>query len=32
MKIAIPLFNNRVSPRFEYAPTLLVATIKADKV
>ena len=32
MKVAIPLFNNRVSPRFEYAPALLLATIKADKV
>ena len=32
MKIAIPLFNNRVSPRFEFAPTLLVATIENDTI
>jgi len=32
IKVAIPLFNNRVSPRFEFAPTLLVATIENDHV
>jgi len=32
MKVAIPLFNNRVSPRFEYAPALLLATIEAGKI
>ncbi len=31
-KVAIPLFNNRVSPRFEFAPTLLVVTIENDRV
>ena len=32
VKIAIPLFNNRVSPRFEFAPSLLLATVEANKV
>jgi len=32
MKVAIPLFNNRVSPRFEFAPTLLLATVEDNKV
>jgi predicted Fe-Mo cluster-binding NifX family protein len=32
IKVAIPLFNNRVSPRFEFAPTLLVVTIENDQV
>ena len=32
MKIAIPLFNNRVSPRFEFAPALLLATVEGKKV
>jgi predicted Fe-Mo cluster-binding NifX family protein len=32
MKIAIPLFQNRVSPRFEYAPTLLLASVENNKV
>ncbi len=31
MKVAIPIFNNRVSPRFEYAPTLLLATVENNK-
>jgi predicted Fe-Mo cluster-binding NifX family protein len=31
-KVAIPLFNHRVSPRFEFAPTLLVVTIENDRV
>jgi predicted Fe-Mo cluster-binding NifX family protein len=30
--IAIALFNNRVSPRFEFAPTLLVATTENNLV
>jgi len=32
MKIAIPLFQNRVSPRFEFAPALLVATVRDNQV
>ena len=32
MKIAIPLFYNRVSPRFDFAPTLLVATIEKNQI
>lgn len=32
MKVAIPLFNNRVSPRFEYAPALLLASIEKNRV
>jgi predicted Fe-Mo cluster-binding NifX family protein len=32
MKIAIPLFQNRVSPRFDFAPALMVATIENNQV
>ncbi|MFH0814463.1 MAG: NifB/NifX family molybdenum-iron cluster-binding protein [Pseudomonadota bacterium] len=32
MKIAIPLFNNRVSPRFDFAPSLLVAAIENNQI
>jgi len=32
MKVAIPLFNNRVSPRFEYAPALLLARVEDNRV
>ena len=32
MKIAIPLFYNRVSPRFDFAPTLLVATVEKNQI
>jgi predicted Fe-Mo cluster-binding NifX family protein len=32
MKIAIPVFQNRVSPRFEFAPKLLLATVHDAKV
>lgn len=32
MKVAIPLFENRVSPRFDCAPKVLVATVQGKKV
>jgi len=32
MRIAIPLFNNRVSPRFDFASRLLLATVEGDAV
>lgn len=32
MKVAIPMFNSRVSPRFDFASKLLVATIDSGKV
>lgn len=32
MKIAIPMFNNRVSPRFDFASKILIATIDNGKV
>jgi len=32
MKVAIPLYNDRVSPRFEYAPALLLANIERNRV
>jgi predicted Fe-Mo cluster-binding NifX family protein len=32
MKIAIPLFQNRVSPRFDFAPTLMVATVENNQI
>lgn len=32
MKIAIPMFNTRVSPRFDFASKVLVATVDRGKV
>ena len=32
MKIAIPMFNTRVSPRFDFASKILVATIDREQV
>jgi predicted Fe-Mo cluster-binding NifX family protein len=32
MKIAIPMFNSRVSPRFDFASKVLLATIDGGKV
>ena len=32
MKIAIPMFNTRVSPRFDFASKILVATIDGRQV
>jgi len=32
MKVAIPLFGSRVSPRFDCAPDILLATVEGDKV
>ena len=32
MKVAIPLFDSRVSPRFDFAPMLLIAVIENGKV
>ncbi|MBN2469006.1 MAG: NifB/NifX family molybdenum-iron cluster-binding protein [Deltaproteobacteria bacterium] len=32
MKLAIPLYNGRVSPRFEYAPTLLLAMVEGTSI
>ncbi len=32
MKVAIPIFNSRVSPRFDFALKLLVATIEKGKI
>lgn len=31
MKIAIPLFEARVSPRFEYAPETLIVTVEENR-
>ncbi|MDH5405975.1 MAG: hypothetical protein OEZ30_09830 [Candidatus Aminicenantes bacterium] len=31
-KVAIPLFGSRVSPRFDCAPDILLATVEGDKV
>ena len=32
MKIAIPMFNTRVSPRFDFASKILVATVDGSQV
>jgi len=32
VKVAIPMFNSRVSPRFDFASKILVATIDSGKV
>ncbi len=32
MKIAIPLFGNRISPRFDYSPELWVITVEQGEV
>lgn len=32
MKVAIPLFVNRISPRFDFAPTLGLFDIEGEKV
>jgi len=32
MKVAIPMFNSRVSPRFDFASKVLVATIEGGIV
>jgi predicted Fe-Mo cluster-binding NifX family protein len=32
VKIAIPMFNSRVSPRFDFASKMLVATVEGGKV
>lgn len=32
MKIAIPMFNSRVSPRFDFAPKVLIAKVENGKV
>ena len=32
MKIAIPTFNSRVSPRFDFASKMLVATVEREKI
>ena len=32
MKIAIPMFNSRVSPRFDFAAKILIATIESGKI
>lgn len=32
MNIAIPIFNDRVSPRFEFAPHLLVVSVEGGRV
>ena len=32
MKIAIPTFNSRVSPRFDFASKMLVATVERGKI
>lgn len=32
MKVAIPMFNNRVSPRFDFAPKVLIAKVDNGKV
>jgi predicted Fe-Mo cluster-binding NifX family protein len=32
VKVAIPIFNNRISPRFDFASKILIATIDNGKV
>ncbi len=32
MKVAIPIFGPRVSPRFDFAPALLIFTLQDGKV
>ena len=32
MKVAIPKFNSRVSPRFEFAAKVLIATVDGGKI
>ena len=32
MKVAIPTFNSRVSPRFDFAPKVLIATVDKGKI
>ena len=32
MKIAIPVFENRISPRFDFAPTLLLFNIEGERI
>ena len=32
MKVAIPMFNSRVSPSFDFASNVLVATVNSGKV
>ncbi len=32
MKVAIPLFNERVSPRFDFASRILLATVQDQRV
>ena len=32
MKVAIPMFNSRVSPRFDFAAKILIATIESGKI
>ncbi|HDN58825.1 MAG TPA: hypothetical protein ENF20_02580 [Candidatus Marinimicrobia bacterium] len=32
VKIAIPMFNSRVSPRFDFAAKILIATIESGKI
>ena len=32
VKVGIPMFNSRVSPRFEFAPKVLVATVDDGRV
>ena len=32
MKVAIPIFNSRVSPRFDFAQKVLIAIIESGKV
>ena len=32
MKLAIPMFNSRVSPRFDFAAKILIATIESGKI
>ena len=32
MKVAIPMFNTRVSPRFDFAPKVLIAKVDSGKV
>ena len=32
MKVAIPMFNSRVSPRFDFAAKILITTIESGKI
>ncbi len=32
MKVAIPIFGSRVSPRFDFAPSLLLCTLREGKI